>query len=40
MLQTVSGLRLMDTFLKRVYEQDEVAQIYVYRDGDIKQADS
>ncbi|ELU05219.1 hypothetical protein CAPTEDRAFT_211630 [Capitella teleta] len=29
-LQTISGLRLTDTFLKRTYEHDEVAQVYVY----------
>ncbi|XP_064605247.1 trafficking protein particle complex subunit 13-like isoform X2 [Liolophura sinensis] len=29
-LQTVSGLRLTDTFLKRTYEHDEIAQIFVY----------
>ena len=30
-LQTMSGLRLMVTFLKRVYEHDEVAQVFIYR---------
>lgn len=28
-LQTVSGLKLTDTFLKRVYEYDDLAQIFV-----------
>ncbi|XP_038048342.1 trafficking protein particle complex subunit 13-like isoform X2 [Patiria miniata] len=29
-LQSVSGLRLTDTYLKRTYEHDDVAQIFVY----------
>ena len=29
-LQTICGLRLTDTFLKRTYEHDEVAQVFVY----------
>ncbi|KAK2191897.1 hypothetical protein NP493_43g05045 [Ridgeia piscesae] len=29
-LQTVSGLRLTDTFLNRTYEHDEIAQVFVY----------
>jgi len=28
-LQTVSGIRLVDTFLKRTYDYDELAQIFV-----------
>jgi len=28
--QTVSGLRLVDTFLKRTYEHDELAQVIVF----------
>jgi hypothetical protein len=31
-LLTVCGLRLMDTFLKRTYEHDDVAQVFVYSD--------
>ena len=30
LLQTVSGLRLTDTFLNRTYEHDEIAQVFVY----------
>ncbi|KAK2145565.1 hypothetical protein LSH36_673g01000 [Paralvinella palmiformis] len=33
-LLTISGLRLTDTFLKRTYEHDELAQIFVYHDCD------
>ncbi|XP_013389864.1 trafficking protein particle complex subunit 13 isoform X6 [Lingula anatina] len=29
-LQTISGVRLTDSFLKRTYELDEIAQIFVY----------
>ncbi|XP_033636886.1 trafficking protein particle complex subunit 13-like isoform X2 [Asterias rubens] len=29
-LQSISGLRLTDTYLKRTYEHDDVAQIFVY----------
>lgn len=29
-LQTVSGVRLTDTFLNRTYEHDEIAQVFVY----------
>ncbi|XP_064624897.1 trafficking protein particle complex subunit 13-like isoform X2 [Lineus longissimus] len=29
-LQTISGLKLTDTFLKRTYEHDEIAQIFIY----------
>ena len=28
--QTISGIRLTDSFLKRTYEHDDVTQIYVY----------
>ncbi|KAK3591158.1 hypothetical protein CHS0354_029005 [Potamilus streckersoni] len=31
-LQTISGLRLTDNFLKRTYEHDELAQVFVYND--------
>ncbi|XP_060576293.1 trafficking protein particle complex subunit 13-like isoform X2 [Ruditapes philippinarum] len=31
-LQTISGLRLTDNFLKRTYEHDEIAQVFVYND--------
>lgn len=33
-LQTISGLRLTDTFLKRTYEYDEVAQAFIYDEQD------
>ncbi|XP_072027268.1 trafficking protein particle complex subunit 13-like isoform X2 [Amphiura filiformis] len=29
-LQNISGLRLTDTYLKRTYEHDDIAQIFVY----------
>lgn len=29
-LMSISGLRLTDTFLKRTYEHDDIAQVYVY----------
>ncbi|XP_074654158.1 trafficking protein particle complex subunit 13-like [Tubulanus polymorphus] len=29
-LQTVSGLKLIDTFLKRTYEHDDMAQIFIF----------
>ena len=32
--QTVSGLRLVDTFLKRTYEHDELAQVIVFDNDD------
>jgi len=28
-LQTISGLKLTDTFLKRVYDYEDLAQIFV-----------
>jgi len=28
-LQVISGIRLTDTFLKRTYEHDEIAQVFV-----------
>lgn len=28
-VQTISGLRLTDNFLKRTYEHDEIAQVFV-----------
>ena len=28
--QTISGLRLTDSFLKRTYEHDDIAQIFIY----------
>lgn len=28
-LQTISGIRLTDTFLNRTYEHDEIAQVFV-----------
>lgn len=28
-LQNISGIRLVDTFLKRTYDYDEIAQVYV-----------
>ena len=31
--QTISGLRLTDNFLKRTYEHDELAQVFVYNDS-------
>ncbi|XP_052774763.1 trafficking protein particle complex subunit 13-like isoform X2 [Mya arenaria] len=31
-LQTISGLRLTDNKLKRTYEHDEIAQVFVYND--------
>ncbi|XP_069127207.1 trafficking protein particle complex subunit 13-like isoform X1 [Argopecten irradians] len=31
-LQTISGLRLTDNFLKRTYEHDELSQVFVYND--------
>ncbi|KAL4236616.1 Trafficking protein particle complex subunit 13 [Mactra antiquata] len=31
-LQTISGLRLTDNILKRTYEHDEIAQVFVYND--------
>ncbi|KAI8509602.1 Trafficking protein particle complex subunit 13 [Branchiostoma belcheri] len=31
-LQSISGLRLTDTYLKRTYEHDDIAQIFVYSD--------
>jgi len=34
-LQTVSGLRLVDTFLKRTYEHDELAQVIVFDNDDV-----
>jgi len=30
----VSGLRLVDTFLKRTYEHDELAQVIVFDNDD------
>lgn len=30
LLQSISGLRLTDTFLNRTYEHDEIAQVFVY----------
>jgi len=33
-MQTVSGLRLVDTFLKRTYEHDELAQVIVFDNDD------
>jgi len=33
-MQTVSGLRLIDTFLKRTYEHDELAQVIVFDNND------
>lgn len=32
-LQTISGLRLTDNFLKRTYEHDELAQVFIYNDA-------
>ena len=32
--QTISGLRVVDTFLKRTYEHDDITQIYVANDTD------
>ena len=34
-VQTVSGLRLVDTFLKRTYEHDELAQVIVFDNEDV-----
>ena len=31
--QTISGLRLTDNFLKRTYEHDELAQVFIYNDS-------
>ncbi|XP_015599656.1 trafficking protein particle complex subunit 13 isoform X2 [Cephus cinctus] len=31
-LITISGVKLVDTFLKRVYDYDDLAQIYVYQE--------
>ena len=28
-LQNISGIRLLDTFLKRTYDYDELAQVYI-----------
>ena len=33
--QTISGLRLTDNFLKRTYEHDEIAQVFVYNDTEL-----
>jgi len=33
-IQTVSGLQLVDTFLKRTYEHDELAQVIVFNNDD------
>jgi len=32
LFQTVSGLRLTDMFLKRTYEHDELAQVFIYNE--------
>lgn len=34
-LQTISGLRLTDNFLKRTYEHDELAQVFIYNDSNV-----
>ena len=33
--QTISGLRLTDNFLKRTYEHDELAQVFIYNDCNV-----
>ncbi|XP_046361580.1 trafficking protein particle complex subunit 13-like isoform X3 [Haliotis rufescens] len=35
-LQTISGLRLTDNFLKRTYEHDEIAQVFVVDDASLR----
>ncbi|XP_052686089.1 trafficking protein particle complex subunit 13-like [Crassostrea angulata] len=32
-LQTISGLRITDNFLKRTYEHDELASVFIYNDS-------
>ncbi|KAK3089805.1 hypothetical protein FSP39_006667 [Pinctada imbricata] len=34
-LQTISGLRITDNFLKRTYEHDELAQVFVYNNSSV-----
>ena len=38
--KTVSGLRLVDTFLKRTYEHDELAQVVVFDNDDNSSSSS
>eukprot|EP00057_Strongylocentrotus_purpuratus_P010819 XP_011665293.1 PREDICTED: trafficking protein particle complex subunit 13 [Strongylocentrotus purpuratus] len=37
-LQSISGMRLIDLYLKRTYEHDDIAQVFVYteQDGPVK----
>ncbi|XP_063962541.1 trafficking protein particle complex subunit 13-like isoform X2 [Lytechinus pictus] len=37
-LQSISGMRLIDLYLKRTYEHDDIAQVFVYteQDGAVK----